>query len=295
MQGEKEKMPETNNSECGEVKTYEPDDVLKKGLPAIFKGIFLEIGRNRWLTWQLFKRDFLATYKQSLFGVFWALIIPLISVGTFLVLERSGIMKVGNTEAPYVVFAVLGLAFWQLFSTGLIAAANSLVKAGSLIVKINFSKKSLVLASLGRSLVSGLIQLVLLFCLFLIYGYAPSWYIWLLPLLALPLFMLTTGLGFLLAILNGIVRDIGNALAIMLTFLLFLTPILYVKPPMGVMAVLSRYNILYYLIVVPRDLILKGYSGEFILYIICSVIAATVMLVSLVSFHIAETRVSERI
>jgi lipopolysaccharide transport system permease protein len=279
----------------GGLKTYEPDNVLKGGYLAIFKEIFQEAGRNRWLTWQLFKRDFAATYKQSLFGVFWAFLLPLISVGTFLLLNRSGIIAVGNTGAPYVIFALLGLLFWQLFATGLIAAAGSLVKAGSMIVKINFSKKSLVLAALGQALVSSLIQLLLLACLFLAYGYTPHWPVWLLPLLALPLLMLTTGLGFILAVLNGIARDIGNALAMLLTFLMFLTPVLYARPGAGTMAAISRYNILYYLIAVPRDLVLKGRSGELAPYFACAAISAAVFLVCLAAFHVAETRISERI
>ncbi|MCP4149070.1 MAG: hypothetical protein GY757_15080, partial [bacterium] len=137
-----------------EIKTYEPDNVLKQGYFAIFKEIYRELVRNRWLTLQLFKRDLLAVYKQSFIGLLWALIIPLISVSTFVILNRAGIFALGEIKVPYALFAILGLAFWQLFATGLIASANSLVKAGSMIVKINFSKKSLVLASMGQSLIS---------------------------------------------------------------------------------------------------------------------------------------------
>lgn len=291
-------MKKTNEGagpKAGQARTYEPDDVLKSGAAALFKGIFNELLRNRWLTWQLFKRDFSATYKQSLFGVFWAFVLPLISVGTFLILNRSGIITVGDTGAPYMIYALLGLVLWQLFATGLIAAATSLVKAGNMIVKINFSKKSLVLASHGQALVSSLIQLLLLAGLFLTSGYAPRPFIWLLPLLALPLFLLTIGLGFILAILNGIARDIGNALAILLTFLMFLTPVLYARPRSGMLTVLNRYNILYYLIAVPRDLILKGRTGELGPYLACSALVVAVMMLCLAAFHVAETRISERI
>ncbi|GAI82232.1 unnamed protein product, partial [marine sediment metagenome] len=100
------------------IKTYEPDNSLKKGYFSIFKEIFSEIRKNRWLTYQLFKRDFFAMYKQSFFGVFWALIIPLVSVGTFIILNQSGIFTFGDIEVPYPIYAVLGMAFWQLFSTG---------------------------------------------------------------------------------------------------------------------------------------------------------------------------------
>jgi hypothetical protein len=47
------------------ITTYEPDNSLKKGYLAIFGEIFNELKKNRWLTYQLFKRDFLTIYKQS--------------------------------------------------------------------------------------------------------------------------------------------------------------------------------------------------------------------------------------
>lgn len=120
----------------------EPDNSIKKGYLSIFREIFDELKENRWLTYQLFKRDFLTLYKQSFIGIMWVFIFPLVSVGTFVILKRSGIFTFGDINVPYPVYAILGVAFWQLFAAGLISTSNSLVKAGSMIVKINFSKKS---------------------------------------------------------------------------------------------------------------------------------------------------------
>ncbi|MCP4151051.1 MAG: ABC transporter permease, partial [bacterium] len=186
-------------------------------------------------------------------------------------------------------------AFWQLFATGLIASANSLVKAGSMIVKINFSKKSLVLASMGQSLISCLIQLLLVFILFFVYGTTPTIYIVLLPLLMLPVIALTLGLGFILSILNGIMRDIGNAVSILMTFLMFLTPVLYVKPDTGFLATLSDCNPLYFLVSFPRDLILTGSTSLATGFFISSGLAVLVLIVCVFVFHVTEVRVTERI
>ncbi len=59
--------------------TYEPDNSIKKGYISLWKEIFQELKSNKWLTLQLFKRDFFAIYKQSLVGVFWAFIVPIIN------------------------------------------------------------------------------------------------------------------------------------------------------------------------------------------------------------------------
>lgn len=277
------------------VKTYEPDNILKQGYFSIFKRIFQEIVQNRWLTLQLFKRDFFAIYKQSFIGVLWAIIIPFVSVGTFVILNRSGVFNIGSIKTPYAIYAIFGMAIWQIFSTGLIASSNSLIKAGSMIVKINFSKKSLVIASLCQSILSFLIQFIVCLILFFYYGISPKIYILLLPILIIPIFLLTLGLGFIFSILNGIMRDIGNALSILITFLMFLTPVLYAKPETGLLAKISFYNPLYYLVSFPRDLILSGNTNELTGYIISTIFAFIILLVCIFVFHLSETRIAERI
>lgn len=277
------------------ITTYEPDNSLKKGYLSIFSEIFNEFKENRWLTYQLFKRDFLTIYKQSLIGVLWAFIIPLVSVGTFIVLNQSGVFTIGDINVPYPIYAILGMAFWQLFSTGLIASSNSLVKAGPMIVKINFSKKSLVIASTGQSIISFLIQIGLVGILFVYYGFTPSIAILLIPIVVIPIVLFTLGLGFILSLLNGIVRDIGNLLSVLITFLMFLTPVLYAKPTTGILAQITTYNPLYYLVSTPRELVLMGTISEWKGFLIASIISVIIFMACLVIFHLTETRVAERI
>ncbi len=277
------------------VKTYQPDNSLRKGYFSIFREIVDEIVENRWLTWQLFKRDFLTIYKQSFIGVLWAFIIPLVSVGTFVLLNQSGIFVFGEIGIPYPIYAVLGMAFWQLFSTGLIASSNSLAKARTMITKINFSKKSLVIASMGQALVSFLIQFGLVVALFAFYGIAPSPLVALVPILIIPILFFTLGLGFILSLLNGIVRDVGNMLSVLITFLMFLTPILYAKPTEGLLAVLTVYNPLYYLAAAPRDIVLMNRVSEIGGFVASSILAVAVFILCLIIFHLTETRVAERV
>lgn len=277
------------------IRTYEPDNSLKKGYLSIFREIFNEIKKNRWLTYQLFKRDFFAMYKQSFFGVFWAFIIPLVSVGAFIILNRSGVFSIGNINVPYPIYAVLGMAFWQLFATGLTNSSNSLVRAGEMIIKINFSKKSLVIASTGQAMVSFLIQLGLVGILFAYYRLTPSIGILLIPILIIPIMLFTLGLGFILSLLGGIMRDIGNALSICITSLMFLTPVLYAKPTTGMLATITRYNPLYYLVSAPRELVLMGTISEAKGFLVATVISVVIFIICLTVFHLTETRIAERI
>lgn len=277
------------------ITVYEPDNSIKKGYRSVFAEIVNEFRDNSWLTYQLFKRDFLSIYKQSFMGIFWAFIIPIVSVGTFVILNRSGLFSVGEMKVPYPIYAVLGLSFWQLFSTGLIASSNSLVRAGTMITQINFSKKSLVIASAGQSLISFLIQFALVIILFFFYRYVPSRAILLVPIVILPIVWLTLGLGFILSILNGVIRDIGNVISLLLTFLMFLTPVLYVKPETGILAYVTKYNALYYLVAVPRDLILNGSILELESFLVSSAFSFVIFILCLVVFHLTETRICERV
>jgi lipopolysaccharide transport system permease protein len=277
------------------ITTYEPDNCLKKGYRSIFPEIYNELKANRWLIFQLFKKDVLALYKQSLIGLMWAVIIPLATAGTFIVLNGAGVFNTGSIPVPYALYAVLGTAIWSLFSTGVIAGANSLVLAGPMITKINVSKKSLVIASMGQMILSFSIQLCLVVVLLAYYRFVPSAAMVLIPLLVIPLILFTLGLGFLLSFLNAILRDIGNILSFLLTFLLFLTPILYAPPAAGVFSIVTIYNPLYYLVAVPRDLALTGTTSAWSGFALTSALAAGIFLLCLILFHLIETRVAERV
>lgn len=228
-------------------------------------------------------------------GFLWAFIVPLVSVGSFIVLSNAGLFQIGRIDVPYPIYAILGMAFWQLFSMGLIASTNSLVNAGSMITKINFSKKSLVIASVGQSLISFAVQFILVCGLFIYFHKAPSPAILLVPLLMLPVVTLTLGLGFILALLNGIMRDTGSIITLLMTFLMFLTPILYVRPASGVLATMTAYNPIYYLISSMRELILTGTISELNGFAVSALVSIAIFVVSLVIFHLTETRVAERI
>jgi lipopolysaccharide transport system permease protein len=275
--------------------TYEPDNSIKKGYISLWGEIYRELRHNKWLIYQLFKRDFFAIYKQSLIGAFWAFIVPIISVGTFIILNRSGIFDFGEVAVPYPIYAILGMAFWQLFSTGLISTSNSLVKAGSMLVKINFSKKSLVISSAAQSIIPFIVQIALVVVLFFVYNVSPSIKILLIPLFMIPIILFTLGFGFIFSLFNSVIRDVSNALSVFMTFLMFLTPVLYAKPKIGILVPITKFNPLYYLISMPRETILKGTISEWKGYLISVGIASFIFIVGLIIFHLTETRVTERI
>ena len=91
------------------------------------------------------------------------------------------------------------------------------------------------------------------------------------------------------------VRDVGAILSYLMIFLLFITPVFYAPPTEGFLATLTTYNPLYYLISVPRDLLLFGTTGEGLGFMITSMIAPILFLICWIVFHLAGFRIAERI
>ena len=290
------------------ITTYLPDNTLRQGYRSLLRDIVVELVSSRWLIYQLFRRDIASFYKQSVLGVFWVFVVPLVTVGTFALLRGSGVVATGEVSTPYPIFAVLGIAVWQLFAQGIVAGANALVGGGDMISRINFSKKSLVIAAMGRTVVSFAVLLGLLVILFAVYaarGFTLPLHagIALAPLSLVPLMLLTLGASFYLALLNGVIRDVGTMLSMLVTFLMLLTPVLYERPKLAPNAAelailldrLTTYNPLYYLVEGPRQLVLTGHLPDARGFFIASAASFLLFFFSLVGFHVAETRIAERI
>ncbi len=254
-----------------------------------------EACQSRELIWRLFVRNFKAKYRQTFLGFVWALIMPLIAVGTFLLLNRAGIINIGEVAVPYPAYALLGLAIWHIFAGGLKACSNSVVAGGSMVVKINFPKEALVFSSMGEALVEVFVRLGLTVLVFVYYNVVPAWTVVFFPFALIPFLLFTLGLGLLLALLNAVFRDIANIVSLTSTFLLFITPVLYPEPQSGFFKAFTTYNPLAVLLAGPRDLIVKGYFTAPFEYLAFSSLSLLMFFVSWRLFHLAEIRITERI
>lgn len=278
-----------------DIKEYCPDRAVKQGYVSLAREMVSELVSSRWLTWQFFKRTFVATYRQSILGVFWAFIVPFVSVGTLIFLNKGGVFDVGTMSVPYPLFALAGVAIWQIFSIGVTLGTNSLVSAGPMVARIYFTRESLVVASAAQGFIPALVQTGVVFILFGYYQIHPPLTVLLVPLAIIPLVMITLGLAFILSLLNGVARDIGNGIGVLVTFLMFATPILYARPSSGIVAAISRYNPLYYLVAVPRDLLIIGTTNEMEGYLYATLFSLVVFVLCWMAFHLAESRIAEKI
>ncbi|MCL5236816.1 MAG: ABC transporter permease [Nitrospirae bacterium] len=277
------------------ITVYEPDKFIKIGFFASWKAMAVSLFMSRELIWRLFLRDFKAKYRQSFLGILWAILNPVITVGIFIFLNRSGILNIGETYIPYPLFALIGISIYSIFSTGLSATSNSIIGAGPMVVKINFPKISLVIAAMGQAIVEFLVRLILIFFLFTIYGVTPCWSSILLPVALLPFILLTLGIGLFLSLLAGVLRDIIHLVSFFTTLLLFLLPVLYPAPQAGILVTLNRWNPLSHLIAGCRDILISGNLFDAAGFLWATIFSIIVFLVSWRIFFLSEPRIAERV
>jgi lipopolysaccharide transport system permease protein len=274
---------------------YTSDKYINLGLIAGWKDMSLALFQSRELIWRLFLRDFSAKYRQSLFGVLWAVLNPVMIIGVFIFLNRSGIININETTIPYSIYALIGISFYSLFSTGLASATSSIVGAGPMVVKINFPKISLVVSSFGTAVVEFGVRFVLIAALVVYYGILPQWQALLLPLLVIPLILITLGVGFITALLAGVFRDTVHVISLFTTFFLFATPVLYPAPQAGIFADINKWNPLSHIITGCRDILITGSMNNIIDYCWSAAISLVLFLVSWRIFYLSETRIAERV
>lgn len=277
-----------------EIRIYQPDQNLGWGL-SVWQEMLRELKSSKELIWRLFIRDFKAKYKQTVLGFLWALIMPFVLVGTFVFLNRAGILNIGKVDIAYPAYALLGLTIWHIFARGLLECSNSIVAGRSMITKINFPKEALVFSSFGQTLVEVLVRFGLTVLIFACYQVVPAWTSVFFPFAIIPLFLFTLGLGLFLSMFNALLRDVSNIISLGTTFLLFVTPVLYPEPSAGFFKEFTLFNPLAALISGPRDLVIKGYLTQPVPYAVVSVFSLIVFLVGWRVFHLAEVYIAERI
>ena len=188
------------------------------------KQYWWDLWRYRELLVFLTLRDISVRYKQTLIGIVWAVIRPVLTAA-ILVVIFSRVAGLDSGDVPYPLMVLSGMLAWQLFSTGMSAASESLVANANLVSKIYFPRLLVPMSSVGVSLVDFLITLPVLAIVMLRYGYAPSWQIVLLPLFVLLALLAALSVGIWLCAINVKYRDFRHALPFLVQFGLYVTPV----------------------------------------------------------------------
>jgi ABC-type polysaccharide/polyol phosphate export permease len=185
-----------------------------------------EIARHRAVAWSLARRDVQLRYKQTLLGVIWTVIQPLLGAGLFS-LVFGKFVGVPSEGVPYAAFVLPGLMGWTLLSGGIGTAAGSIVDNEELITKIYFPRLLAPLGSILPGLLDFAVALPVLAGVLIVTGTAPGLALITLPVWLLLLVFLALGIGALFGALTTTYRDVGHALGYLLYLGMFATPVVY--------------------------------------------------------------------
>jgi lipopolysaccharide transport system permease protein len=183
-----------------------------------------DVWQYRGLIYFLAWRDILVRYKQTVIGVAWALLRPLLTMGVFTVLFGR-LAKLPSQGVPYPILVFAALLPWQLFAGALIDISFSLVKNASLVTKVYFPRVIYLLGAAALSITDFLLSGLILVALMVWYGYSPGWSMLTLPLFIAVALSLAMGAGLWLSALTVRYRDFQTIVPYLVQFGLYVSPV----------------------------------------------------------------------
>lgn len=199
----------------------------KSGLLDLHLG---DIWRYRDLLMLMVRRDFVATYKQTILGPLWIFIQPILTSLIYVIIF-SRVAKLSSDGLPPIVFYLSGITCWTYFSTCLTNTANTFIKNANIFGKVYFPRLVMPLSVVISNLVRFFIQFVLLL-LFTLYYIAqgapigPNWYLLLLPFLLLLMAGMSQGFGMIISALTTKYKDLIFLLTFSVQLWMYASPVI---------------------------------------------------------------------
>jgi len=171
-------------------------------------------------------REIKARYKQTLFGIAWAIIQP-VSLMIIFSVVFSGFAKLPTDGAPYPVFSYSTLIFWNFFATTFSQGTTSLVANANLVRKVYFPREICFIAIFFSALMDLVIAFLVLLGIMAYYDTPLGWnFLFLIPIFLVQV-LFTIGLVSLTSLLHVNFRDIGHAVPLILQVWMFASPVVY--------------------------------------------------------------------
>ena len=186
----------------------------------------------------LVQRDLSARYKGSVLGNFWTLIQQLtqlvIYTYVFAIVLKVKLNSAQLPQSPlagnnllFALWLFAGLIPWGAITASLIASSGSVIAQPNLVKKVVFPLTLIPLVPIVTAFIDSTIGLVMLIVALGLFAQTVHWTLLLLPLVWIPQLLLTAGLGYMAASLTVFLRDIPQTIGIGISFLFYLTPIMY--------------------------------------------------------------------
>ena len=256
-----------------------------------------EIYAYRELLFTLSTRSIKVHYKQTFFGIAWAIFTPLSTMLIFTFINKAKIINVDTGSIPYPIFAYCGLLPWMFFVGSLNSATTSLVDYGHFIKKIYFPREILPVSAILSKLIDFFIASAVLIGLMGFYHVKLHIAIVTVPIILLIQLILTAGLSFFLSMGHLFYRDVGYIVQGVMPLLMFITSVIYpikVKSPQ-LQGLLTAVNPMIPIIDSYRDAILLGKWPNPANIAIPICLCFSLLIIGLMWFHKVEHLFAENI
>jgi lipopolysaccharide transport system permease protein len=188
------------------------------------KNYWLDLWRFRELFLFLAWRDILVRYKQTVIGLAWSVIRPLLTMVVFTVIFGR-LAKLPSEGVPYPILVYAAMLPWQFFSTSFNDASNSLITNANMLTKIYFPRLIIPVSTVIVNFVDFLISFLILIGLMIWYHFVPSLTILFLPLFLGLTLLIIAGSGFYVSALNVKYRDFKFIVPFVVQFGLYISPV----------------------------------------------------------------------
>ena len=261
---------------------------------SVWLEMFRDVIEYRDLLWGLTRRNISVRYRQSLFGYVWAVVPQIATAFIFVFLAENRVFAMGQPPMSYIIYVLWNISVWQLFSGCLLNSTLALSSAGTLVTKNSFPKETLIFASIGQPLFDFIIRLIP--CIYFMFrlDYGLHWEIIFIPVVLLVIILLALGTGFILSIANLVVRDVSNALSVVLMFGVFLAPILYPPPVHSPYHLINFINPFSPLLIATQDLLVSGRITSPVTTLCYGLGAIVIFFLGWFIFHISLIKVIEK-
>ena len=185
-----------------------------------------EIWKYRELLYFLTLRDIKIRYKQTLIGVAWVVLQPVLTTAIFTVIF-STFARFDTKSVPYPLFALSGLSLWLFVHTSISLASTSFVNNTSLITKVYFPRLIVPVAAALATLFDLLFSIAILILMMFYFGVTPTTQLLAAPIFVFLALVLAVAFGTLFSALNVRFRDVKFALPFMLQVWMIASPIFY--------------------------------------------------------------------
>jgi lipopolysaccharide transport system permease protein len=274
------------------VRIYQKENNSSPG--RLLKESIEDIYNSRFLARQLAERDIKAQYRQSYFGIVWAFITPLLTAAVWIFLTLSGTVKVSDTGIPYPLYVFTGTLIWSIITEAINTPTRSTTAARGLLSKINFPKEALIISGIYKLLFNSMVKILLLFVLILIFGIGFHWSLLLFPVAILGALLVGIMIGLFITPLGMLYNDIAKIVSIGLSFLMYVTPVVYPVPEDGIMRTIMSLNPFTPILETSRSMI-TGTSPEYLwYYITVLIIAIPLLFIGLLGYRLSIPIIVER-